>query len=304
MERRRSKRFYFKTGRGEQLENRNMLSGHPLMVAFSPFGFEGRAAAREAFGHFGSAVAGLHSSAAHGTTLTATLTDSTNPTATGTVSYQTGGYCGNSTTSLTVSVSGEAANTALNITIGGVVIGTLTTDATGAGTVTFSSNPTGSQRSLPSNFPTTIAAGTAVTVGPLSGSFATATTKGGGDGDSFGCNHSATTTLTASLTDSTSSATGTATFTSSKSHGATTSSLTVSVTGAAASSSLDVVVNGTTVGTLTTDSTGAGALTLSSGLPTISSGSTMTVGTLSGTFASSNGSTLSLSSLIHFLRRR
>lgn len=112
MERQRSKRFYFKTARGEQLENRNMLAGHPLMVAFSPFALRGRAAFSEAFGHFGSAVAGGESSAAHRTTLTATLTDVSNPTATGTVTYQTGGHCGNSTTSLTVMVSGEAANTA------------------------------------------------------------------------------------------------------------------------------------------------------------------------------------------------
>jgi hypothetical protein len=255
-------------------------------------------------------MAGSQSSAVHGTTLTATLTDSSNPTATGTVNYQTGGHCGNSTTSLTVLVSGEAVNTALGIAIGGVTIGTLTTNATGAGTVTFSSNPTGSQQSLSSNFPMSIAAGTPVTVGPLSGSFAAATTTGGGDSDgdgdgaSGGCHHSHTTTLIASLTDSSTSATGTAAFTSTKSHGNTTSSLTVSVTGTAASSPLDVVVNGTTVGTLTTDSSGAGTLTLTSGLPTISSGSTITVGTLSGTFATSSGSTLSLSSLIHFLRHR
>ncbi|HKD38343.1 MAG TPA: hypothetical protein VKB78_16130, partial [Pirellulales bacterium] len=66
MERRRSKRFYFKTARGEQLENRNMLAGHPLMVAFSPFGLGGRVAFGEAFAHFGSAVAGGRSPFAHG----------------------------------------------------------------------------------------------------------------------------------------------------------------------------------------------------------------------------------------------
>jgi hypothetical protein len=104
------------------------------------------------------------------------------------------------------------------------------------------------------------------------------------------------------LTDAT-GATGTATVTTKTYNGTTTTKFTVSVSGATASSPLDVVIDGTTVGTLTTDSTGAGTLTLSSNpsgteqslppnFPAVSSGSTITVGSLSGTFATS---TLSVS---------
>jgi hypothetical protein len=296
MKNRRTKSFYFKTGRCERLEDRNMLSGHPVAAMFSPatFGFGFRAREAASF-----AVSALHSSSVAGygaeTVLTASLTDP-NSNATGTVTYTTDSHCGHTETELTVSVTGAAANSSLDVAIGGTDVGTLTTDSTGAGRLVLSSNPSGTEQPLPANFPTSIAAGAAVTVGSLSGTFAAPTSTGGSD-DGGGCGHSVGTRLTASLTDA-NGATGTATVTTKTYDGTTTTKFTVSVTGAAASSPLDVVVDGTTVGTLTTDSTGAGTLTLSSNptgseqplpsnFPRISSGSTITVGTLSGTFASS-----------------
>lgn len=303
MKNRRTKSFYFKTGRCERLEERNMLSGHPIAAMFSPatfgFGFRAREAASFSVGALrSSGTAGYD---AQQTVLTASLTDATSG-ATGTVTYSTGSHCGTSETELTVSATGATASASLDVSIGGTVVGTLTTDSTGAGTLVLSSDPSGTEQALPSNFPTSIAAGTAVTVGTLSGSFAASTSTGSNSGTSSGCSHSQATTLSASLTDSTGTGTGTATLTTKASYG-TTTKLTVSVTGATASSSLDVVIDGTTVGTLTTDSTGAGTLTLSSNpsgteqslpsnFPTVNSGSTITVGSLSGTFATS---TLSVS---------
>jgi hypothetical protein len=301
MKNRRTKSFYFKTGRCERLEDRNMLSGHPVAAMFSPatFGFGFRAREAASF-----SVGALHSPSVAGsgaeTVLTASLT-SPNSSATATVTYTTGSHCGQSETELTVSVTGTAANSSLDVAIGGIDVGTLTTDSTGASKLVLSSNPSGTEQSLPSNFPTSIAAGTAITVGSLSGTFAAPTSTGGSDdGGSSGCSHTHGTRFSASLTDAT-GATGTATVTTKTYDGTATTKFTVSVTGAAASSPLDVVIDGTTVGTLTTDSTGAGTLTLSSNptgaeqplpsnFPAISAGSTITVGTLSGTFATSSTS--------------
>src|SRR5262249_13323888 len=114
MERQRSKHFYFRTGRCERLEDRNMLAGHPLMMAFSP-----HVAAHAAPAHFGSAVPGAGNSAASHGTLAATLSDPANSAAIGTVTLQTSGHCGSAATSLTVTVSGEAASTALSISVAG-----------------------------------------------------------------------------------------------------------------------------------------------------------------------------------------
>jgi hypothetical protein len=83
-------------------------------------------------------------------------------------------------------------------------------------------------------------------------------------------------TLFANLSDS-NGATGQATY------NATTSALKVSVTGATVSTSLTVAVNGTSVGSVATDSSGNGSVTLSN--VSVSSGDTITVGDLTGTFS-------------------
>jgi hypothetical protein len=83
-------------------------------------------------------------------------------------------------------------------------------------------------------------------------------------------------TLTASLTDA-SGATGQASF------NATTGTLKIKVQGATASTSLSVAVDGTTVGSVTTDASGNGQVKLSN--VSVQAGSTITVGDLQGTFA-------------------
>lgn len=89
-----------------------------------------------------------------------------------------------------------------------------------------------------------------------------------------GC-HGSEATLAASLTNA-SGATGRA------SYNATTQTLNVHVTGAAASTTLTVAVDGASVGTLTTNSSGNGHATFSG--VTVTAGSTITVGDLTGTF--------------------
>ena len=83
--------------------------------------------------------------------------------------------------------------------------------------------------------------------------------------------------MTANLSNA-SGATGTANF------NANTTGLKLSVSGATANSSLDVAVDGTSVGTLTTDASGNGKLQLASTDAAIQAGSTITVGDLAGTF--------------------
>jgi hypothetical protein len=174
MIRRHPKSFYFRARRGERLEPRNMLAGHPIAALFSPAAFGFHPAFRESSGFFGSHSAGTQSSSEQQTVLTASLTDP-NSGATGTVSYQTGGGCGGTTTTLSVSITGTAVSSTLSVAIGGTTVGTVTTDSTGAGTLVLSSNPTGNEQALPSNFPTSITSGTTITVGTLSGAFAAST---------------------------------------------------------------------------------------------------------------------------------
>jgi hypothetical protein len=284
----------------EQLENRDMLSGHGL--AFGP--------ALQQFGpHLGistsaqvsaptvtSAITHLTSSTAQ-TVLTTQLTDASG-TATGSATYSTGTVDGTTTTRFAVSISGAAADTTFDVSLAGTVVGQITTDANGAGKLVLSSNPSSSEQALPSNFPTSVAAGAAVTVGTLSGSLATSTGMQGGCGGEGG-GLSDVTRLTAQLTDSSSTATGSASYsTGTSTDGTTVTKFKVTVTGAAASTTLDVAIDGTVVGQVTTDTNGAGSLTLSSdpknsneqALPsnfptTLAAGSTVTVGTLSGTLA-------------------
>ncbi len=66
---------------------------------------------------------------------------------------------------------------------------------------------------------------------------------------------------------------------------ATTKKFELAVTGAAANATLDVSVDGTKVGTLTTDARGNGTLEVKQATFTVTARSTITVGTLSGTFA-------------------
>jgi hypothetical protein len=300
--------------RPEPLETRTMLAGNGIMpFAFMTHRFEGPALHESATQFVSSGTAGDSAGqnlafvslggheAAQGTSLSATLTDSAG-TATGTVNYSTHTSNGIAETTFRVSVAGATADTTFDVTVGDTVVGQLTTDDTGAGSLVLSSNPTGTEEALPANFPTDIGADTVVSVGTLSGMLAADSGSGdSGDTHGGGCHSSQQTSLEASLTDSNGTATGTATYLMDTATGDTTFS--VSVTGAAASSTLDVAINDTVVGQLTTDETGAGSLVLSSNptgtqqaLPldfpaTVSVDSNVTVGTLSGTFTSSNSDT-------------
>jgi len=233
---------------------------------------------------------GNHLAFGNQTHFTATLSDPSNAAATGTISYQTGLVQGATQTTLAVNVNGATANSTLNVNVGGTTVGTLTTDANGAGSLVLSSNPTGTEQALPTNFPTSIAGGTTVSVGTLSGTLATQFNN------SHGLLHQ---NLTANLTDSTNtSATGTIAYHTSLVHGVPQTTFSANVTGAAANSTVDVVVGSTTVGTITTDATGAGSLMFSSNptgaqlaLPTnfptsIAAGTTVSVGSSSGTLTS------------------
>jgi hypothetical protein len=114
-------------------------------------------------------------------------------------------------------------------------------------------------------------------------------------GSFHSANYSRQTVLTASLTDPNGgTGTGTATYKTGTYDGETETSLTISVTGAAAGRSLAVMIGTTPIGTLATDSTGAGTLVLSSdptgtepALPvdfptSITPGTIVSVDTLSG----------------------
>lgn len=298
-------------GLGEQLESREMLSAHGISTALF-------SAASHVYGpalgltagsaHVASqSTDGGTQSASH-STLTAQLSDS-DGSATGTATYSTGTCNGTTVTRLSVGVNGAAADTTLDVSVDGTVVGQLTTNSSGNGSLVLSSNPQGSEQQLPTDFPTTVAAGSTVSVGTLTGSLAVPSTTGGG------CHDSAVTRLTSQLTDSEGAATGTATYlTGTSSDGSTITKFKVSVSGATASTTLDVAIDGTVVGQVTTDTSGAGKLVLSSNpssgeqalpsnFPTsISAGSTVTIGTLSGTLSTS--STASSHGFSFFGRRR
>lgn len=291
-------------GIGEQLEGREMLSGHGLSQAF----FIGShlasaagptvtssahvAAATASVSHLTSSTSSSSSTSTAATVLATQLTDSAG-TATGSASYESYTYNGTTETRFQVRVTGATASTTLDVSVDGVIVGQIATDANGAGKLTLSSSPHGShEQQLPANFPTSVTSGSTVSVGTLSGSLATPTNTGGGCGEHTG------TTLAAQLTDSEGSAVGTATyFTGTSPDGTTVTKFKVSVTGATADTTLDVAIAGTVVGQVTTDANGAGSLVLSSNptsseqslpsnFPTsITSGTAVTVGTLSGTLA-------------------
>jgi hypothetical protein len=236
-----------------------------------------------------------------GTVLTAQLTDASNSSATGTVRYQTCTINGVASTQLILDVKGATPSSTLSIKIGDTTLSTveLTTDSTGAGKLVLSSNPKStSEQALPADFPASVAAGTTITVGSLSGSLATPARPPKHDPAPF---HG--TVLKTKLTDPNStSVTGMAVYHTFTIGGVTATGLMIKVSGAAANSTLSISIGGTTLSTvqLTTDSTGAGKLVLSSNpkgsneqplpadFPTnIAAGTSVTVGSLSGSLATS-----------------
>ncbi len=302
---RRSKQHHPRWSRLESLENRSMLSGHGLAVGFAgpenPAALHGAASISTlTIAHLGS-ITSAQGAASAETKLVAQLADP-NSSATGSAAYKTETEHGVSETELDVNVAGATPNSTLSVTIGdavtGVVVGQVVTDATGAGKLVLSSNPHGTGQPLPANFPTSISAGTAISVGTLGGSLAVPTS---GTGES-----SSETSLKATLSDpNNASATGTVCYQTETEHGTTTTTLSVNVAGATPNSTLSVTIGdtatGVVVGQVVTDATGAGKLVLSSNphgaqqplpanFPTgITAGTTVSVGTLGGTLAVPTG---------------
>lgn len=123
--------------------------------------------------------------------------------------------------SLKISVKGAAVSSTLDIQLDGVSIGTLTTDANGNGKVTLT------------DLTAVVNANSAITVGDLTSTFTQVNFK-------------------ASLTGSASTQTGTAGYHALK------HSLNLYFTGAAAKTAYSVLIDGVSVGTLTTNKAGAG----------------------------------------------
>jgi large repetitive protein len=190
---------------------------------------------------------GEHGHGNPGATFSASLTNATGATGQALFNPTSG--------KLTVSVTKAAANTTLNVVVGGNTVGSVTTDASGNGRTTIT------------ELSSAIKAGTTVTVGDLSGTFAQFDFK-------------------AALTG----ATG---LSGSADYNATKNVLSIHMTGATASTVYNVTVNGTVVGQVTTNKAGAGHLTIAppSGA-TIASTSTVSIADttgdpaiLTGTFA-------------------
>ena len=243
-----------------------------------------------------AAIAASTPTASNETHLVANLTNNGN--AAGRASYEAETEHGTSQQQLSVEVNGATTNATLNVTVDGNVIGTLVTDANGQGQARFVNNPTKANvQALPDNF--TLNAGSTIAVGDtISGSFAAPAPGGDShDHENEGSESEENETeLHASLTNN-GVAAGQANYHAETENGVTHQSLRVKVTGLGASTAFNVTVDGTVIGTLTTDARGNGKARFSSNpksanviaLPamfTLSPGSIIMVGdTVIGTFA-------------------
>jgi hypothetical protein len=220
------------------------------------------------------------------TTLTAILTGATGTSGSVTFTSDTN----TETNSLSVQVSGLAANTEFTVLSGSNTLGTITTSASGSGSLSAS------------NISSTLSSGAAITVTDpsnatvLSGTLATP--SGGGE-DGGECQHSNPQTLSATLTGATGTS-GTATFTIYTDTG--TNKLNVHVAGLTASTTYTVMSGTSKLGTITTDASGAGTLTASDIAASLETGSTISIvdstsaTVLSGTLAASKSAITHLTS--------
>jgi len=269
----------------ECLESRTVPSHSPVIAA-AHVGDAG--SANRGPGQSSSAESEVH--------LAATLV-SNDPTvnAAGSVSFESKSKGGKTSSELNVQVSGLAARTTFDVTVDGVVVGKVTTNAAGAGRLELKfgdkSNP------LPANFPT-ITANSVVAVGAnLSGKFDAPLRL-----DEHGPEVRAETHLAARLSDPTgaSKITGQSEFESETEHGMIISVFKVNVSNAAPNTTLNVKVDGVAIGSIVVDATGRGSLMLATtplagsslpipaNFPALHAGSTITVGdVVTGTFAAS-----------------
>jgi hypothetical protein len=303
----------------ERLERRDLLCSSMASLAAAASSHGSAQAASIAQPHAAaSASSSSASDESSETHLIATLTNSAGVVV-GTAFYETEVHGTTTTQELLINVAGGAANASYTVTSGTTNLGTLTTDANGNGRLFLSSTtsstmasaktPANAKGTLPADF--TLAAGATIalastdtTVDPLNGTFATAAGDlepgpGRGRGDCGG-EHAMVSRVVANLINGDAAA-GKAVFTTiAQSDGSSTQILRIRVTGADANSTLDVSIDGTSVGSITTDADGNGHLILSSNphnsnvgqLPAglnVTSTSTITVGTaITGTFNSTS----------------
>lgn len=286
MKKRSSKPVYFHCS-VESLDSRAMLSAMPFG---SPAGLI--ESALHSAAAIGSSIAhNVGNFQVKGTTLVAQVT-SADGTLNGFALYQSLTVNGVTQSKFIVDVKGAAAGQSLDISLGGVTIGTVSANATSTASVIYSSNPKGSQQPLPLNFPTTVATDTAVAIGAATGTLTTPTqcVKNALQG----------TFLTAQLSATDGSAGSvTAVYQQSSLKGTTVTRFLVNVSGAAANTAMDVVIAGSKVATITTDASGNATVLYSSkptgleqqlpaGFPTTltsASKTSLSVGSFSGTLA-------------------
>lgn len=197
-------------------------------------------------------------------TFSATLSNATG--ATGTASY-----IANSKT-LMIQVKGAAVSTTLDVQLDGTSIGSLTTDASGNGSLKLT------------NLTNTVNVSSALTIGDVTGTFSAAPSEYESENNEHSgreghCGGEAA--FTATISNST-GATGTASYFTN------TNSLKVKVTGATASTTLDVQMDGKSIGSVSTDASGNGTVTVKSLTSAVTATSTLTVGDLTGTFTQNN----------------
>lgn len=94
------------------------------------------------------------------------LSDPNDTSVSGWSVYKTRTVDGTTTTVFKASIRGAAANTTFDVSVDGTVVGQLTTDANGRGSLVMSTNPTGSQLPLdPATFPAVTPGTTQVKIG-------------------------------------------------------------------------------------------------------------------------------------------
>ncbi len=209
-----------------------------------------------------------------GSGLTSSVTDPNGNTAT--VTYQTGNLLGVAESVIKVTGDTDDEGNSVAVTIDGNSVGNIAINSTGSGTLVV---PTSSLTSTPS-------ASTAVTVGTYAGTFAALSTGG-----NSGYSHTRSD-LTASLTDP-SGNTATVTYQTGKLLGTKESVVTVSGDTADEGTSVAVAIDGTTIGSVSIDSSGSGTsiVPTSSLTVTPAAGQAVTLGAFSGTLAAGTTST-------------
>ncbi len=242
----------------EALESRTLLSGLPLSAGLTS------TTSSEA------AVIPVNpipvAPANPGLLLTAQLSSaSSTPTATVQFAQNTGN--GGTNTCVCVEVQGAPANDSVNVSLDGVVVGSVTTNAQGGGVLALASNPQGPQLALPANFPTGVQSGTAVSLSDSSGAVELSGTLAAVPANPNPPAQppaASATVLNAQLTAMGSMVTASFQFTQATEGGTTYTLLAVRVFGAPGGDTISVTVDGVSVGQITTGPNGSGGLLLSS----------------------------------------